>query len=331
MINTKKEYLPSLRKYLQKKTDYLGHTNGLPFYDLFAPIGKTSKTYTYEECQKIVNEHFGSFSKELADLSKKAFDAHWIDVDPRKGTRGNAFCNNQHQINECRILTNFTGSFSCVTTIAHELGHAYHNTQISSNSPLNWKYTVPVAEAASIFCETIVTNNILKDLDSEGRLSVLEQNLNDHTQIIVDILSRYLFEERVLAKADEGNISPDQFKELMIEVQKDTYGEALDSEYLHPYMWINNSHYYNPNLHFYNFPHAFGLLFSKGLYSIYLDNKESFVSKYNEMLKATGKGSVEDVASMMDIDVTNKEFWKSSLDIICEDIEEFCELVDGLL
>ncbi|QVK20226.1 M3 family oligoendopeptidase [Mycoplasmatota bacterium] len=330
MLESIKDYLPNFRKYLKKKAEYLGYENGLPFYDLFAPLGKNTKTYTYEECQDIVNNNFESFSIELADLSRKAFENNWIDVEPRKGKRGGAFCYNLQHIDESRILTNFTGSFSNVTTIAHELGHAYHGAQVSNNTPLNWDYTMPVAETASIFCETVVTKNILKDLEDDDKLTILEQTLKGQTQVIVDIMSRYLFESKVFDKIDNGHVTANELSELMIESQKETYGDVLDYNYLHPYMWINKSHYYRPNLQFYNFPYAFGLLYGKGLYSIYLEDKGSFVQQYDLMLRETGKNTVENVGSMMGIDVTNKEFWESSLKIISQDIDEFCKLVDKL-
>jgi len=160
------EYYDIFRKYLQRKAKLLGHKNGLPFYDLFAPIGKNDTTFTIEEANEYVLKNFGSFSPKLHDLAKRAFDEEWVDYTPRKGKRGGAFCANMHVIKESRVMTNFTGSFSDMITLSHELGHAYHGDAIFGESNLNSNYTMPVAETASTFCETIVNNAAIKDVKS---------------------------------------------------------------------------------------------------------------------------------------------------------------------
>ncbi len=326
MISSMMDYRPHFEKYLKAKASYLGHSKGLPFYDLFAPVGKLEKTYTYEQAQTLVVEGFGSFSKKLSDFAAKAFQNQWIDAFPKKGKRGGAFCSNQPQIKQSRILSNFTGSLSDVLTLAHELGHGYHGDVISNNDPLHWSYPMPLAETASIFCETIVNNHLLSQITKpKERLSVLENALQGDTQVIIDILSRFIFESKLFEKAT-GPISKEQMKNMMIEAQKEAYLDGLDSDVLHPYMWLNKSHYYSAGLNFYNFPYAFGLLFGKGLYAQYLKDPESFVSKYNQLLSLTTKTCVEEVAKSMDIDVTKKEFWKDSLDQVKKDIDEVCEL-----
>ncbi len=327
MISAMMDYRPHFEKYLEAKAKYLGHSSGLPFYDLFAPVGKLEKTYTYEEAQDIIKDGFMSYSKRLSDYAAKAFDNNWIDVYPKKGKRGGAFCSNQPQLKESRIMTNFTGSLSDVLTLAHELGHGYHGEVISANSPLHWSYPMPLAETASIFCETIVNNHLLSQItDPKERLSILENSLQGDTQVIIDILSRYIFETHLFEKAS-GPVSKYQMKDMMLSAQKEAYGQGLDQNILHPYMWLNKGHYYSAGLNFYNFPYAFGLLFGKGLYAVYMKDKESFLNSYDELLSLTTKTSVEDVAKSMDIDVTSKEFWLDSLNEVKKDIDEVIELL----
>ncbi|WP_026391947.1 M3 family oligoendopeptidase [Haploplasma modicum] len=328
MISAMKDYRPYFEEYLIAKAKYLGHDNALPFYDLFAPVGKLDKTYTYDEAKDIVINSFNSYSEKLGNYAKKAFDLNWIDPFPKKGKRGGAFCSNQPQLKQSRILSNFTGSLSDVSTLAHELGHGYHGEVISDNTPLNWSYPMPLAETASIFCETIVTNHLLSNIDNdEERLQVLEIALQGDTQVIIDILSRFIFEDSIFKLAD-GPISKEEMKKLMVEAQKEAYGKGLDSNFLHPYMWLNKGHYYSAGLNFYNFPYAFGLLFGKGLYSKYLEDKESFILNYDKLLKLTTMASVEDVAKSMNIDVTKKDFWISSLELIKKDIDEVIRLLN---
>lgn len=329
MISSMLDFRVEFEKYFTAKAKYLNHKNGLPFYDLFAPVGKLEKTYTYDEAQKLIIESFTGFSKDLGNYAKKAFDLNWIDPFPKRGKRGGAFCSNQPQLKQSRILSNFTGSLSDVSTLAHELGHGYHGEIISENSPLNWSYPMPLAETASIFCETIVTNHLLAQIDKdEERLSILESSLQGDAQVIIDILSRYIFETEIF-KLAQGPISKDKMKEIMINAQKEAYGQGLDENNLHPYMWLNKGHYYSAGLNFYNFPYAFGLLFGKGLYAQYLKDKDQFIKKYDDLLLLTTKATVEDVALSMGIDVTKKDFWITSLNLIKKDIEEAIKLMSA--
>ncbi len=326
MMEAMEESLPIFRKYYKKKAELLGHKNGLPFYELFAPMGEVNMTYTYEEASDFIVKNFSTFSKNLGDYAAHAFDNNWIDAEPRKGKRGGAFCSNLHYLKQSRILSNFDGSFSGVTTLAHELGHGYHGACLVNEVSLNSHYPMPIAETASIFCETIVTNAALKTATKEESFVILENDIQSNAQVIVDIMSRFLFESKVFEERKEGSVSVERLNEIMLEAQKETYGDGLDSEYLHPYMWVCKPHYYSAGNNFYNFPYAFGLLFSKGLYAEYLKRGDEFVKEYDNLLAATGKNNLIDVAKMMNIDITSKDFWKSSLDLIAEDIEKFINL-----
>lgn len=327
MFTVMRESFGAFRKFYLKKAEILGHKNGLPFYDLFAPTGEVDMRYTYEEAREFIVKNFGTFSKSLADFADNAFEKSWIDAEPREGKRGGAFCSNIHAIGESRVLCNFTGSFSDVATIAHELGHGYHGHCLKDESPLNSNYTMPIAETASIFCETIVKNAVLKTATKEQAYSVLEESISDAGQVIVDIYSRFLFESELFKRREAASLSVKELKEIMINAQKEAYGEALDENYLHPYMWINKPHYYYAERNFYNFPYAFGLLFSKGLYAEYLKRGEEFVKDYDKLLSVTGKKTIPEVTAMMGIDIHDVEFWRGSLRLIEEDIERFVNLV----
>lgn len=331
MLAAMKESLPFFHKYYRKKGELLGHSNGLPFYDLFAPVGNVNMVFTYEEAQKYIVENFNTFSQALGNFAQKAFDNNWIDAEPRDGKRGGAFCFNLHPIKESRILANFDGSFSNMTTLAHELGHGYHGHCLKDASILNSSYPMPLAETASIFAETIIINSALKNATPEEAFGILETSISDAGQVIVDIYSRFLFESEVFKRRKNASLSVNEIKEIMIDAQKQAYGDGLDHNVLHDSMWINKSHYYSADRHFYNFPYAFGLLFSKGLYSEYLKRGESFVKEYDALLEATGKNNIVDVAKVMNIDVTSIDFWRSSLGLVQKDIERFIELADDRL
>ena len=326
MLTAMKEFLPVFHKYYKRKAELLGYENGLPFYELFAPIGEVNRTFTYDEAMEYIIKNFRTFSDKLADFAKHAYENNWLDVEPREGKRGGAFCSNLHPIGESRIMANFSGSFSNMTTLAHELGHGYHGACLKDESILNSRYPMPIAETASIFCETIVVNAALNEASDEEAIGILEASISDAGQVIVDIYSRFLFESELFERRKGHNLSVNELKEIMLEAQKQAYGDGLDSNFLHPYMWLNKPHYYTASRNFYNFPYAFGLLFSKGLYAEYLKRGQEFVEEYDELLKATGKNNIKDVAMRMNIDVTDPEFFRSSLRLIEKDIERFLEL-----
>jgi len=326
MLLAMMESLPTFEKYYRKKAELLGYSEGLPFYELFAPIGDVDMNFSFDEAKSFIVKNFATFSDKLAKYADNAFSHNWIDAEPRVGKLGGAFCANLHCIKESRILSNFTGSFNDVSTLAHELGHGYHGLCLSKESALNSDYPMPIAETASIFCETIISNAAIANATKEESLVILENNISSNAQVIVDILSRYLFETKLFKHREDSSLSAFELKELMIDAQKKAYGKGLDYKFLHSCMWICKPHYYDASSNFYNFPYAFGLLFSKGLYAKYLKIGDSFVSDYDNLLSATGKNNLVEVAKMMDVDIHSIDFWRSSLNLIMQDIEKFVNM-----
>ena len=256
-----------------------------------------------------------------------AFDDAWIDFYPRDGKAGGAFCAGAQCLGESRILTNFDGTFSDVVTLAHELGHAFHNQCIRDHRVLNNDYSMPVAETASTFNECVVMAAAIQNAASKDeQLALIESQLQDATQIICDIYSRFRFEAKVFENREEQFMNADALCDFMTEAQKQSYGDGLDENCMHPYMWVCKGHYYGPT--FYNFPYAFGGLFARGLYAQYLSEGESFVPKYKKLLYTTPIATAEDTAKVADIDLTDKNFWRSALQTIADQIDLFCQLVE---
>ena len=327
MLAAMEEYSPKFWQYLKAKGKALGHENGLPWYDLFAPMGDSSTKFSIEDARTFLVEQFTGFDQELADMVAEAFDNSWIDFYPRDGKRGGAFCAGVECLGESRILTNFDGMFTDVVTLAHELGHAFHKQCIKDHRTLNHDYSMPVAETASTFNECVVmASAIAAAKDKNEKLALIESQLQDATQIICDIFSRFRFEKMVFDNREEQFMDAAALCDFMLTAQKQSYGDGLDHNCLHPFMWVCKSHYYGPT--YYNFPYAFGGLFARGLYAQYEKEGASFVPKYKKLLYTTPIATAEDTAKVADIDLTDKNFWRAALQTIADQIALFCQLVE---
>ncbi len=327
LIGAMNDYMPKFREYLKAKGRALGHENGLPWYDMFAPMGSLDKKYTVDEAKAYLLGIFGDFDKDLHDMVKRAFEESWIDFFPRKGKVGGAFDSGVPSAKQSRVLTNFDGAFGDIVTLAHELGHAFHDQQVFSHSIIQQDYSMPVAETASTFNEVLVVSTAIERAETkEEKLALIESQLQDANQIITDIYSRYLFETSVFDNRDNEFMSPERMCELMHKAQLASYGDGITEDTLHPYMWLCKGHYYSGGLSFYNFPYAFGGLFARGLYALYKKQGKDFVPLYKALLHATSVNNVEDTAKMAGIDLTDKAFWCEGLQSLSDEIDEFIEL-----
>lgn len=359
-----RKYLKAKAEYLKNHnataSTNCGKEKGLAFYDLFAPLdgntasdgntntaGQTetgcntatplatnnraaseesllSKNWTFEEARDYIIKEFTSFSPVMGDFAKNAFDKNWIDARVHPGKVGGAYCQDFYVQKESRVLSNFTGAFSDIITLAHELGHAFHFFCIKDKDYRNANYPMTLAETASTFAETIVKQDILKTASKEDRIKILELDLQDTCQVLVDILCRFYFERSVFEERQNGELTSEDFCRLMADAQERSYGDGLSAE-RHEYMWAVKSHYYSVDLDFYNFPYAFGQLFAAGLYSRYKKEGKAFVDIYCNLLSDTGSMSCEDLCFKAGFDITKKDFWKSGIDFYINEIQQFCK------
>jgi oligoendopeptidase F len=325
MLAAMEASFPVFRKYFQTKAKRMGKDK-LAWWDVFAPAGKSEKQYTFEEARDFIVANFAKFTPEMADFAKRAFNNNWIDAEQREGKRGGAFCMGVPTVKESRVLCNFDGTLDQVSTIAHELGHAFHNYCAYQANKTDMQQDTPMtlAETASIMNETLVMEAVLaQTTDPQEQLAILETQLIGDAQVIVDIYSRYIFEKEVFERREKSELSADDLCDIMERAQKATYGELSD---YHPYMWTWKPHYYYGGLPFYNFPYAFGLLFAIGLYAIYQQRGADFVPDYKSLLASTGEASAADLAARFGIDIRSRKFWEDSLNVIAKRIERYCAL-----
>ena len=320
--------LPMFRRYFQAKAKKLGMEK-LPWWSLFAPVGKTDSAYTYSEARAMILENLATFDPELAGLAQQAFDENWIDAEQRSGKRGGAFCMPVAALKESRVMANFDGSIDQVMTLAHELGHAFHNycAYQAGKTPLQTNTPMTLAETASIMNETIMFHALLaKASTPQEELALLEAKIQGDAQTTVDILSRFIFEKELFERREKGILSADEISEIMLDAQRQTYGDGLDTEVLNKFAWTWKPHYYSTQLSFYNFPYTFGGLFGTGLYAIYEQRGNAFFKDYKQLLANTGEASAADLAARFGIDIRSKAFWEQSLAETGKLIERYAAL-----
>lgn len=324
MLSAARNSFPDFRRYLRAKARVVSGAERLPWFDLFAPVGKMTLVWTWDAAEAFIAEQFGTYSPKMQQFAERAFREKWIDAEPRPGKRDGAFCMGV-RADESRIMQNYRPAFQGVSTLAHELGHAYHNTCLAHRTPLQRGTPMTLAETASIFCETIIRHAAMKDADTDEQTAILEATLQGECQVVVDITSRFLFEQRTIEARQKRELSVEELCDLMRTAQQETYGDGLDDTYLHPYMWAAKPHYYGSS--FYNFPYMFGLLFGLGLYARYQQDADSFKEQYDNLLSETGMADAAELAARWGINIREESFWQSSLDVIRADIDRFVELV----
>ncbi len=325
MMTAAEASFPVFRRYLQTKARLVSGANALPWYDLFAPVGgategAAARSWSWAEAEDFVADNFGAYSPKMADFARRTFRGKWIDAEPRPGKRDGAFCMGLRG-DESRIAQNYKPAFGGVSTLAHELGHAYHNTCLAHRTPLQRGTPMTLAETASIFCETIVRQAALGSGSVLEQASILEATLQSSCQVVVDIASRFRFEQTVFARRPERELSVSELCKAMLESQRETYGDGMDADVLHPYMWAVKSHYYGSS--FYNYPYMFGLLFATGLYAIYQQDPVPFQSRYDELLSLTGMEDAATLAGKFGINLRDTDFWAASLAVLARDVDRF--------
>ncbi|MDR2501183.1 MAG: M3 family oligoendopeptidase [Treponema sp.] len=318
--------LPLFRRYLKIKARVLGLAQ-CGFYDLFAPVGGSGRTWTWEAAAAFIIQRFDAFDPDMGAFARRAAAHSWIDAQGREGKIGGAYCTAFPLAGESRLLCNFEGSFDSLTTAAHELGHGWHHELIKDLPRSRSQYPMTLAETASIFAETLVFESALSEAAGSNerglRLALIEGNLKDACQLVVDILSRFYFERGLFERREQGELSPEELCALMTSAQEKTYGDGLDPKLLHPYMWAVKSHYYSPGLAFYNYPYAFGLLFAQGLYARYCREGPGFAAPYRELLRTAGQAPAEEAARSAGFSLEEAGFWEEGLTVIARRIAEF--------
>ncbi|WP_067727745.1 M3 family oligoendopeptidase [Oceanobacillus damuensis] len=321
ITNNKKHFV----SYLQKKADLLG-LEKLSIYDVGAPLTDTMKKSSYSEGAEFIVNHFREFSPKMADFAEMAFNKRWIEAEDRSGKRPGGFCTSFPDSEQTRIFMTYSGTSSNISTLAHELGHAYHQHVMNDVNGLNQQYAMNVAETASTFAEMIVADaSVAAARNKKEKLALLEDKIQRSVAFFMNIHARFLFETRFYEERKNGMVSVERLNELMIEAQKEAYCDSLE-EY-DPNFWSSKLHFHITGVPFYNFPYTFGYLFSLGIYAYAKEKGGSFEDDYIALLRDTGRMDVEDLAMKhLNVDITQPEFWENAISLCVQDAKEFISL-----
>ncbi len=314
-------------EFLKKKAELLG-VEKLSWADLDAPVGEANTTYDYQEGAAFILKHFDKFGDKLTAFTNKAFKDRWIEAEDRAGKRPGGFCTSFPLSNQSRIFMTYSGTASNVSTLAHELGHAFHSYALKDTHPLNRGYAMNVAETASTFAEMIVADAAVNNAENEEvKLALLEDKIQRSIALLMNIHARYLFETRFYEERKKGMVNKNRLNELMEDAQKEAYADSLE-EY-HPLFWGSKLHFFITGVPFYNFPYTFGYLFSLGIYAQAVKEGKGYEKKYMAMLEDTGSMTVEDLAQKhLGVDLTKRDFWEAGVKLCIKDVEDFMDLVN---
>jgi pepF/M3 family oligoendopeptidase len=315
-------------RYMERKAELL-NIDKLAMYDVAAPLSQSVTNTSFDEAAELIIEQFHSFSPRMGDFAKHAFENRWIEAESREGKRPGGFCTNFSESGESRIFMTFDGSASNVATLAHELGHAYHQHVMNDLPQLSQRYAMNVAETASTFAETIVADATIQQAKTdEEKIQLLDNKLTRAIAFFMNIHARFLFELRFYEERKSGPVGKARLNEMMQDAQEEAYCDGL-SEYS-PHFWASKLHFHITGVPFYNFPYTFGYLFSTGIYARAQKEGKAFESQYVDLLRDTGRLNVEELAKKhLDVDLTKPDFWQEAIDIIKHDMKAFMALTEN--
>jgi oligoendopeptidase F len=317
----------ALGNYLHRKARLLGLSK-LSWYDLSAPLPGENRVITFDEAACFIIDQFAQFSPDLAQFAQKAFTKRWIEAEDHPNKRAGGFCTPFPVSGESRIFMTFAGTANNLSTLAHELGHGYHQHVMNDLPMFAQNYAMNVAETASTFAEMIVSDAVIKRAQTkEERVALLDERLRRGLGYFLDIHSRFLFETRFYHARRQGLVRADELCRMMEEAQRESFNDLLE-EY-HPHFWASKLHFYHTHVPFYNFPYTFGFLFSTGIYAQAQQEGKSFAHRYVRLLRDTGRMTVEDLARKhLGVDLTKPDFWRMAVEFVLKEVNEFLLLTE---
>lgn len=315
-------------RYWSLKARLLGLPK-LELYDQYAPLFDVKEKIPYGQGRQIVLDALRRFSPEFEAMAQRFFDGNWIDADPRDGKRGGAFCAGVTPSTNPFILMSYNDDMRDVATLAHELGHGMHDLLAAKQTLFNYHPSLPVAETASVFAESLVFDELLGRMQSDrDRLALLCGKIEDSFATVYrqTVLTR--FEQGAYEARAQSRLSGAQIGEIWLRANAPYYGDVVDMTSGYELGWSYIPHFINTP--FYCYAYSFGELLVKALYGMYRREGEKFVPKYKALLASGGSRTPREQTRAMGVDIHSEAFWQIGFDEMERLIVEAEKLAAGL-
>jgi pepF/M3 family oligoendopeptidase len=313
---------PLIRRYLAGKARALS-IERLAWPDVYAPVGTTGGAYAYGDAQDFITRQFSAFAPRLGAFAGRALAERWVEVEDRAGKRGGGFCADAPLSRQSRIFMTWGSTDQSVSTLAHELGHAYHNEVLYAVPVAQRRVPMTLAETASTFAEALVREASLAEARDPGhRLRLLDASLNDAMVFLCNIPARFELECALYRMRREGPLEAEALEAETTRIFSSWFGDAVSS--VDPTFWASKLHFYIASIAFYNFPYTFGYLFSNLVYQHYRPMGTEGLPAYERLLRRTGDEWAEPIAAgEMGLDLTKVETWERAMGGVERDLREF--------
>lgn len=313
--------------YIQRKLE-LSRAKKTSWFDLVTPLFAPIEKISYDEARTIILTQFYGFSEKLGRFAERVFEADWIESENRPNKAESGFCTSMPLSKESRIFLTYRETYQDVLTLAHELGHAYHNFIIHDEPALAQQKGISVAETASTFMENLVLDAVIDQTSNEqDKLALLELKIKNGLMYVGAVPNMFRFEQAFYEKRKQGPLSVQEINGLLSDVENSFYEGQIEDLAL--YKWMYTSHFYDAEKPFYNIPYTIGYLFSNGIYEMANLEPNGFEERYDELLRNSGRMTVEQLAqTFLNVDISKREFWHASQQPLKDAIDEYMRLTE---
>lgn len=330
MLSACENNLPKSRRALFAMAKLMGKEKLDP-WDLLAqsPVTASGVLKTPDQAMEIIRESFAGVDPQFAEFAMMMAKNRWLEGRVLPNKRNGGYCTRFPKRREPRVFMTYLGSNNDVSTLAHEIGHAFHSWVMRDMSEYQTQYTMSLAETASIFAETVLHDAMIeKGKTREEKLEFAWGEVEGAASFLINIPARFEFEKNFYELREKRSLNVNEFRKLTDDAWTKWYGPTLTKN--DDMFWASKLHFHMAGRSFYNFPYTFGYLFSLSIYARRKELGANFFKKYIEILRDTGRMTAEDlVQKHLGEDIGRPEFWQKSIDVINGKVENFERIAFG--
>lgn len=284
----------------------------LDHWDRNAPIETAPpEPWDWDKAKATVLASFRDLGAEFADRAGVFFERPWIDARPRPGKQSGAYCHPVTADRHPYVFLNYMGERRDVLTLAHELGHAVHQTLASPAGTLLADTPLTLAETASIFAEGLTFDRLLDASSVKAQRGLLAGRIDDGMNTVVRQIAFHRFETRFHAERATGEVDAERIGQIWMEEMGASLGPAITLNPGYERYWGYVSHFFHTP--FYVYAYAFGDLLVSALMQRRHEDPESFTPLYRDLLAAGGSKTYVEALKPFGLDPRDPAFWRLGL------------------